>query len=285
MKLCKCYLHFAASVYFLVTQFSWAQEHCPNGRKPANFVPDDDMIVVPLVIEKSVMDEFHEKHEKDFAKARKKLQHWQNEERFAENYGLEDSKTVQLPTQEQKEDFLHRHYLRFISKDFERTTNRSLQRTWETWTTDDEIDSIEMIEKHEQVLIKARKNQGKKNYGRSSSVKVGKKSFRFGVQPRLEIGMIKFTMKSDYFYARAWVGVNGNQELKVERKFKSTGTTSFVNYYIEQERMLAAVDQHLVRYWSLRLTHEKFYDEEKEISEEKTIDEDNVAQIRFSMPF
>ena len=35
-------------------------------RAPANYVPDDDMIVVPMVIERNKMDEFNERHKSKF---------------------------------------------------------------------------------------------------------------------------------------------------------------------------------------------------------------------------
>ncbi len=281
---CKIYTQIALAVYFLVNGACALAGDCKVGRKPANFVPDDDAIIVPMIIEKNFIDEFHEKHEKDFKKARKKLPHWITQEQYAKDYGLENTGIVRLPTPEEKERFLQKNYMRFISKDVERSTNRGLQNTLESWTADDEIDAITAVELHEKVIVKASKKNGEKDLNATKVVKVGKDKLKFGFQARPEIGMMKFTLRSKHFKARAWVGINGNQELKIEKKFKSTKTKAFVNYYIEQTRLLAAVDQKLARHWTLRFTHAKDFEDFENVND--TIQyEDNIVQLRFSIGF
>lgn len=284
-SICKIYTQLLVAAYFLVISSSSAFcQEVEIGRKPANFVPDDDAIIVPMVIEKNFIDEFHEKHEDTFKSARKKLKYWLTQEQYAKDYGLENTGMVNLPTAEEKEKFLQRNYLRFISKDVEKSTNKGLQNSWEQWTADDEIDAITAVELHEKVLIKAQKNQGKSALKATKTVKVGTDNLKFGFQPRVEIGMMKFTLTSKHFKARAWVGVNGNQELNVEKRFKTTGTKAFVNYYIEETRLLAALDQRLARHWSLRATHAKDFDNFENINQSITY-EDNIVQLRFNMGF
>jgi hypothetical protein len=253
-------------------------------RKPANFVPDDDLIVVPMVIERNFIEDFHHKHEARFKQARKKLNYWLSQEQYAQDYGLENTGIVNLPTNEDKEKFLHRNYLRFISKDVEKSTNSSINETINSWTTDDEIDSIAAIEEHEKVIVKARKNRGRKDLNTSKSVKVGGRKIKVGFQLRPEIGMAKFTVKSSLLDARAWLGVNGNQEVKLSRRFKSTGTSGFVNYYIDETRVLAAVDQRLVKNLSLRLSHSKYVEDFDRVYS-SSLNENNILQLRFNVGF
>jgi hypothetical protein len=281
---CNIYRQLALIVSFLVSSMCCASEKVKCGRKPANFVPDDDIIVVPMVIERNFIEDFHHKHGGEFKSARKKLQHWITQEQYAQDYGLENTGIVTLPTVEQKENFLQRHYLRFLSKDIERSTNSSIKNTVESWSADDEIDSITAVEQHEKVIIKARRSKGKSDLKHTKSVKVGEAKMKIGFQARPEIGMAKFTVKSKYFSARAWVGVNGNQELKVEKKFKSTGTKAFVNYYIDETRLLAAVDQRVARHWTMRLTHAKDTDTFENLTK-VGVSENNILQLRFNMGF
>ena len=281
--LCKIYMQFVVSVNLLVSGICCAKSENVS-RKPANFIPDDDLIVVPLVIEKSVIEEFHNKHENKFKAAKQRMQFWQSQEQYAQDYGLEDSGIISLPTPEEKQRFLNRNYLRFISKDVERSTNKTLQNSIERWTTDDEIDSIKAIEEHEKVIIKARSSKGRKNLSKSKTVKVGKSDFKFGFQARPEIGMARFTIRSSYLNARAWVGVNGNQEIKLERRFKSTGTMSFVNYYIDESRVLAVIDQKVIKSLTFRYSHAKDVDGFSNLSS-AGINEDNVFQLRYNVQF
>lgn len=280
-RLCKKYLHFVLAVYILG---SVSNAFAQNWRKPANFVPDDDMIVVPMIIENNYIDEFHQKNKKRFDGARKKLNYWLSQEQYAQDYGLEGTGIVKLPSEDQKMQFFQRNYMRYLSKDFERTTNEGIQSTLEEWTADDEIDAIKMVEMHEKVIIRARRNRGQADLKKSKAVKVGKDKFRFGFQPRLEIGMVKFTMKSNYFYATAFMGVNGKQEVKLEKKFKKTRTKTFVNYYIDETKVLAALDQPLYGKLSFRYTHSKDFDDPEKFNE-TTVFEDNIFQLRFNIRY
>ena len=111
-------------------------------RAPANYVPDDDMIVVPMVVERNFYEEFNAKHKDEFRESRKMLEHWIVQEQYARDYGLEDAGFMDIPTAEQKEQFLRRNYLRFIQKDVERSNNETLQGWARSWKADDEIDSL-----------------------------------------------------------------------------------------------------------------------------------------------
>lgn len=286
INICKKSMQVCMSVYILVTSVALADTTCNVGRAPANFVPDDDLIVVPIVIEKSFIDRFNEKHENEFRGSKERLKYWISQEEYAEAYGLEGRGIVNTPSESDKERFLDRNILRFISKDIERSTNGEVKDIWEEWTADDEIDAIEAIENHEKVLVKAEgSKQPLQGLETTKTVNVGKRSkIKFGFQPRVEIGMVRFTMKSDLFNMRAWVGINGNQELNIERKFKSTGTKAFVNYKIDETRLLMAVDQRFARHWGLRFTHQKEVDGFSEITG-TGISENNVVQLRFSKYF
>lgn len=253
-------------------------------RAPANFVPDDDQIIVPIVIEKNFMDEFHEEHKNEFKNAKQKIRHWVSQEEYAEAYGFENTGVVRLPTPEEKQKFFERNYLRFLTKDVERSTNQSVQQWYENWSTDDELASIEAQNEREQYIIKARKESGRANNDIKKEVKVAGKKFKLDLQPRLEIGMVKVRFRTPYFEARAWVGINGNQELRLERKIKATNTRAQVNYYIEQKRVLASVDQHLIKHVSLRLTHDKIESDGIFAPNGKDF-ENNILQVRFGMGF
>ena len=284
---CKTFRQNRLCAYILVAlslSCSAFAQHNSIKRAPANFVPDDDLIIVPMVIERNFMEDFNEKHKNDFSSARKKLQHWQVQEQYARDYGLEDSGFIQTPSEEEKQNFLQRHYLRYISKDVERANNKTLQTWSEGWSANDEIDSIADAEKRNDYIIKAKRKSGKKTFSSEKSVKVGKKTFKIDFQVRPEIGMMKVRLKSSYINVRAWVGANGSQEINLDRRFKSTGTRAMMNYYIDQEKVLASVDQHLVKYWSMRLTHEKQLQDFSGFTQAGQ-SENNTLHVRFGMGF
>ena len=116
MRKCLKIKQFCQGVYFICMLScclsAFAQSSSYILRKPANFVPDDDMIIVPIVIERNFIEEFNDKHAEDFKEARRRLENWLAQEQYAIDYGLENTGVVQLPTPEQKRTFLERNYLR-----------------------------------------------------------------------------------------------------------------------------------------------------------------------------
>jgi hypothetical protein len=284
MRACPNFLHLCLSAYiFFIACMNQVQAQTPS-RAPASYILDDDMIVVPINIEKTFLDEIHEEYKGAFDAHRKTVENWMRNEELAEAYGLENRGIFQTSTLQQRQNFLQRNYLRFFSKKVERDTNQGLQNWWQEWTADDEIDSISNLEKQDKIIVRAKKKTGQKTFDKKTSTKVGRQEFKFGFQPRLEIGMLKVTMDSPYFKMRAWLGANGNQEVKLERSFRATKTKAMVNYYMDQERVLAAIDQRLTSRWSLRFTHDKKLDNLSP-SLATPSSENNITQLRFRMGF
>ena len=263
---------------------AFAQSDNVVSRKPANFVPDEDMIVVPLIVERDFIEEFHNAHKGNFTAAKKKIDYWRSQEQYAKDYGLEDAQWIHLPSADEKFRFFERNYMRFLKKDLERSTNKGVQDTVSSWTADDELDSIQAAEYQDKVIVHAKRKSGKKIIIKSKTVKVGKRTLKFDIQPRLEIGMIKIRLKAEYFELRAWLGANGDQEINLKTGIKSTGTRALVNYYVDDTRLLAAVDQTLKKNWSLRITHQKDFTDINKFND-TIVSETNRIQVRFGATF
>lgn len=267
-------------VSVLISSFSMAR----GFRAPANIVPDDDMIIVPLNIEGNIYEDFNEKYKDKFKASRQKLELWMQNEQYAKDYGLEGTGAVNLPTQDQKEDFLKRNYLRFITKDVQRSTNGTLNETWSNLTTNDEIDAISEREDREEYFIRAKNSNAGKEPQLETRIKVGKRKFKLRFQPRFEQGAMKITLKSEFIDLKALLGVNGNQEVKFERKWKSTNTKALLYYYIDESRVLASVDQKIKGKLTLRFTHEKDLDGFSQFFHAGN-SEINSVQVRFNVGF
>jgi len=273
--------HFLTIVTTIYTTTIMAEE---VSRKPANYIMDDDMIVVPMVVEKSFYDEFNEKHKEKFRQSRQRLEGWILQEQYAQDYGLEDADFINLPTPEEKERFFRRNYLRFLQKDVERANQETVQGLVNEWNADDEIDAIRNTELRGEYIVKAKRARGQKVVEASETVKVGKSKFKIDFQPRLEQGMVMIKLRSSFIKVRAWLGVNGRQELFAEKMIAATNTRFLANYYIDENRILAAMQQPLGNNWSMRLTHQKYYDAADAI-ELGTVTENNVLSVNFGMGF
>jgi hypothetical protein len=266
----------------LLSHFAFAGD-AGVGRKPANFVPDEDMIIVPIYIEKNFIDEINEDNKREIQGLRTRVETWILNDEYARNYGQEDRGIVNTPSPERRQAFFERTYLRFITKRVERDTNEEVQDWWEENNAqDDEIESIDRQNARDTgYVIKAQKNK-EESLGTKKKVKVGKDEFKFEAQPRLELGAVKFTMDSPYVDVTYWLGVNDNSEINLTRNFKSTNTRMMLNYYFEQARMLGIIDQKITRGVSARFTYDK-YNNTQEFAGAHP--ERSTLQLRYSLRF
>ncbi len=222
-----------------------------EGRKPANYVPNDDVIVVPIETEMT----FYEKHIlndeawADRSAVQQQIKIWQENELMAQQYGLDTQSIGSLyyvPANEEKFKVIERSYFRYLKKKGEDPFKQEGEDFVRSWTADDEINSIDEMEAvFKRTTEKTAAGTDLPKSLRQKQIAKTKK-FRFDFQPRVEQGLIILRMTGPILDARAWVGANGESEINVERRFDETGTRFMVNYFTLQGRYLSAIDQSLL---------------------------------------
>ena len=221
------------------------------GREPANYVPNDDVIVVPVDAEMS----FYEKHvlnDRVFSaksQVQQQIKIWQENELMAQQYGL-DTQSVgglyYVPTNDEKFKVVQRSYFRYLQKKGEDPFKTEGQTIVRDWTANDEVNSIDEMEAAFRATVR-RDGIGRPLPKAFQQRQVAKtKKFRFNFQPRVEQGVIILRMEGPILDVRAWVAANGETELNAERKFEATGTRFFVNYFAHEGRYLSVMDQDLL---------------------------------------
>lgn len=221
------------------------------GREPANYVPNDDVIVVPVAAEMS----FYEKHflnDKVFSsksQVQQQVKIWQENELMAQRHGLDTQSAGSLyyvPTNDEKFQVVQRSYFRYLQKKGEDPFKQSGQSIVRDWTANDEVNSIDEMEAAFRATAR-RDGIGRPLPKAFQQRQVAKtKKFRFNFQPRVEQGLIILRMEGPIVDVRAWVAANGETELNAERKFEATGTRFFVNYFAHEGRYLSVMDQDLL---------------------------------------
>lgn len=98
-------------------QLSISSTHRANsGRTPSNFIPSDDL--GPLPYEKGpIIDEILiEDNAGVMTRMREYFTHWDEQEKYVENWNLESTGIYVLPTFEEKKRYLNRHVLKYFDK-------------------------------------------------------------------------------------------------------------------------------------------------------------------------
>ncbi len=222
--------------------------HTAFGRKPAHYVPNDDVIVVPVEAKIS----FYEKHflndeswsEKSLVQQQIRI--WQENELMAQRYGM-DTESIgsqyYVPLNDEKFRYIQRSYFRFISRQGSRQLQETGRATLRQWTSSDEINSIdEMDAAFRNSNSNARASQRPSLLREEKFAQTRKTKFRYQLRP--EQAMFIIRMDSPWLEARAWVTPTG-AEFNLQRSFEKSGTRIMVNYFTDEGRYLAVADQSL----------------------------------------
>ncbi len=230
-------------------------------RKPASYVPDDDVIVRPVDNELSFYQQYvASDNGREVTQSRNQLRIWNENQQFADQYGLDSTlagSTFFVPTPDEKFEYFKQRYMRYLRQRGEQPLKDAPKNWYENFRTSNEVDTIDEME--------ARFRQGNKGSRvdrslprafQEKEVSLWKKT-RFIFQPRVDQGLIIVGIRGPIANARAWIGVNGETEVNIQKSFDSTGTRLMYNYYANSGRYFTTLDQRLVQNVYLRVTSQK----------------------------
>ena len=265
---------------------SEAQEALRNyvSRGPASYVPDDDVIVKPIDNELSFYQQYvASDNSNDVAISRNQIKIWNDNQQFADQYGLDSTLTGSsffVPTPEQKFEYFKDRYMRYLRNKGEQPLKDAPKNWYEDYRASNEVDTIDQMEE-----------QFKKNNGTAKSEKDLPEMFQtkkislwkktnFIFQPRVDQGLVVVGIKGPIAYARAWIGVNGRTEINVQKTIDSIGFRFMVNYYADTGRYFTSIDQRLVNNFSARVTSQKNPDVAP-----GAVEQDNTVMLLYAKQF
>jgi hypothetical protein len=237
-------------------------------REPASYIPDDDVIVKPVDNELSFYQQYvaSDKGE-DVVKSRNQLKVWNDNQIFAEQYGMDSSlagSPYYVPTQDEKWEYFKSRYMRYLRQKGEQPLKDMPKNWYNSYRASNEVDTIDEME--------ARFKASNKKSTVTKTILPGAlqekqvslwKKTKFIFQPRLDQGIVIVGLQTPYGKARAWVGVNGETEVNVQQTYDSIGMRVMFNYFAHSGRYFTSVDQRLTENVYARVTSNKDPQREK----------------------
>ncbi len=230
-------------------------------RKPSSYVPDDDVIVRPVDNELSFYQQYvASDNGREVVRSRNQLRIWNENQQFADQYGLDSTlagSTFFVPTPEEKFEYFKERYMRYLRQRGEQPIKDAPKNWYQNFRTSNEVDTIDEMEARFRKSNKgSRVDKNLPEALQEKEVSLWKKT-RFIFQPRVDQGLVIIGIRGPIAYARAWVGVNGETEVNIQKSFDSTGTRFMYNYYANSGRYFTTVDQRLVENVFFRVTSQK----------------------------
>jgi hypothetical protein len=225
-------------------------------RKPASIIPNDDVIVVPVAAQMSFYERHvaNDKNWKDVGRVELQIKLWQENANLAQQYGLDaDSigSRYYVPTSDEKWEYISRSYMRYLRRKGEEPLKDGSKEWFRQWNADKEVNSIDEME----ATFKATNKKSQYIPSSLQEREIGKtKKFRMYFQPRVEQGLLIVRMTSALVDGRAWIGINGESEVNLQRRF-NTGTRLMFNYFTHNQQYLTSIDQSLGGGFSARFIH------------------------------
>ena len=253
--------HLGLIIGLMLTSMCFGQT-APLNRNPASYIPDDDVIIKPEMNEVSFYQQYVAKDESnDVVKLRNQIKIWNDNEAFAQQYGLRTTLAGSpyfVPSQEDKWEYFKNKYLRYLRQKGEQPFKDAPKNWYQDNRASNEVDTIDEIE----ARFKKSNNttaSGGTTLPKSLQVKEVSvwKNTKFTFQPRVDQGLVIVGFKTSFAVARAWVGVNGRTEINVQQTYDSIGLRAMFNYYADTGKYFTSVDQRLMENIYARYTASK----------------------------
>ena len=256
-------------------------------RAPASYIPDDDVIVKPVDNEITFYERFvlADKDNVDVVKSRNQIKVWQDNQTFADTYGLDSSLTgsgFYVPTQDVKFDYFKNKYMRFLRAKGEQPLKSAPQNFYQDIRATNEVDTIDEMEarfKKSNKSALSRQQLPKAFQEREVSIT---KKMKMIFQPRVDQGLVIVGFKTDTVYARAWAGVNGKTELNIQQNYQSIGLRLMYNHYLDTGKYFTSIDQRLANNLYARATFNK---DPQRIKVTSKSGEDNSLMLLYATQF
>jgi len=233
-------------------------------RRPASFIPDDDVIIKPEINEISFYQQYVATDEStDVVKLRNQIKVWNDNETFAQQYGLRTTLAGSpyfIPNEDEKWEYFKSKYLRYLRQKGEQPFKDAPKNWYQEYRASNEVDTIDEMEARFQKVSgssteKSRDSLLPKSL-QAKEVNVWKQT-KFIFQPRLDQGLIIVGFKTSFAFARAWVGINGETEINIQQTYDSIGLRAMFNYYAHSGKYFTSVDQRIIQNVYARYTTSK----------------------------
>jgi hypothetical protein len=230
-------------------------------RNLASYVPDDEVIVKPVDNELSFYQQYvASDNSTDVVNTRNQLKVWNDNQQFADQYGLNTSlegSAFFVPTPEVKFQYFKDRYMRYLRRKGEAPLKDAPKNWYRDFRASYEVDTIDEMEARFKETTKSTPSEQElPSTLQQKEVSLWKQT-KFIFQPRVEQGLVVVGIRGPIAYARAWVGVNGETEINVQKNIDSIGFRMMFNYYAHTGKYFTSIDQRLMENVYARVISQK----------------------------
>jgi len=227
-------------------------------RAPASYIPDDDVIIKPMDNELSFYQQYVASDKSyDVVESRNQLKIWNDNQQFADQYGMDSTLTGSsffVPTPQEKFEYFKDRYMRYLRRKGEQPLKDVPKNWYQDYRASNEVDTIdEMEDRFKSTTKKSKIGKSLPDSLQQKEVSLWKET-KFIFQPRVDQGLVIVGIKGPIAYARAWVGVNGETEVNIQKSIDSIGLRAMFNYYAHSGKYFTSIDQRITNNLYARVT-------------------------------
>jgi hypothetical protein len=260
------------SVLFVGLAQGQSNPEASKARRPASYVPDDDVIVKPIDNQLSFYQQYIASDEsEEVIQSRNQLRVWNDNQAFADYYGHDSTLagSTFVPNADEKWDYFKDKYMRYLRRKGEQPLKDMPKNWYQEYRASNEVDTIDEMEaRFKKTTKRSTGGQVLPSSLQTKEVSLWKDN-KFIFQPRLDQGLVIVGLRGSLAYARAWVGINGRTEVNIQKNIDSIGFRAMYNYEANTGKYFTSVDQRLMENVYARITSSR--DPEAESVQDETL--------------
>jgi len=268
-------------IILILMTFSLTVESSDNQRKPASFIPDDEVMIIPMS-QDIWLDRFMVEDDKGYLKQMKdNLARWDSDESFAENWSLESNPFIKPTENNDQASYLMKNALKYLDRRLSTETkyaekNSTMAKVGQAQKAL-QPDTNVQISKSIAVKFRARLLQGK-------AYMIVKNPY-FDYQTEASInGIVRMDAKKDIAILDLSTEMNYTVnskvlEIKAVKTLKQLKIRTVIGCNLTNGRWIASADKEILPNLNAIVSSEQsFKASSTQASEQK-------AQLQYSLPF
>ncbi len=257
-----------------------------NQRDPANYIIDDDVIVVPVEYDERLRNTLFDFKYDRLQRLKDKVDYWVEREQFFYNWGFEDDEIRFGPTQAQKDDVYKIELIRYFTRVAGDPIQDDLRSWWDSYREENnEQKQSEVIENRNNDVVADIVDKELERRGLVKRGKVSEFEYALKFRPLPLRKMLDFLIESSIADVRIRYSNGGDTEVLVDKRYRKLGLYWLADYNTITTAYEFVVDKNIYGPLSLRLSQIYSPDQsEEEIKQEIDPIERRVS-ARYSISF
>ena len=256
-----------------------------NYRGVANYIVDDDVIVVPVEYDERLKNTLFNFKYPRLNTMKAKVDYWVQRDIYLENWGLHDDGIFTGPSQAEKDHLYQKELLRYFTRAAGDPLKEDLRSWWDSKREANIEKQSKAIQERNDDVVGDIIDGALEKRGLSKKGKVSNFNYKVKFRPRPLRKFLDIFVESDYAELRIRYNNGGEMEYLLDQRYSKLGLYWLVEYEAFSKDYEIVIDKKLIGNFGLRLS-QNYTELQTEANIAEGVDRiERRAHLRYSQSF